>query len=105
VLRAYLIRHGRLLERVGIGPRGGGLRRIRRVLDDHFFSVPLGPTTLAGPDLAVEVVARWLASNRDRVVAFDPTELRTSEEVIERLRWFLVQGSPFDPDGAPVHRR
>lgn len=105
VLRAYLIRRGRLIDRVGIGPRGGGLRRIRRVLDDYFFSVPLGPTTLGGPDLDVEVVARWLAANRDRVVAFDPTELRTSDEVIERLRWFLAQGSPFDPDGSPIHRR
>ena len=32
----------------------------------------VGPTTLGGPDLDVEIVARWLASNRDRVVAFDP---------------------------------
>lgn len=105
VLRAYLIRHGRLLDRVGIGPRGGGLPRIRRVLDDHYFSLPLGPTTTGGPDLDVEVVVRWLAANRDRVVAFDPTELRGSDEVIERLRWFLAQGSPFDPDGTPVYRR
>jgi hypothetical protein len=105
VLRAYLIRNGRLLDRVGIGPRGGGLSRIRRVLDDHFFSVPLGPTTPGGPDLDVEIVARWLAGNRDRVVAFDPTELRTSEEVIERLRWFLGQGGPFDGDGSPIFSR
>jgi hypothetical protein len=105
VLRAYLISNGRLVDRIGIGPRGGGLRRIRRVLDDHFFSVPLGPTTQSGPDLDVEIVARWLAANRDRVVAFDPTELRTSEEVIERLRWFLGQGGPFDGDGSPIFSR
>jgi hypothetical protein len=105
VLRAYLIRNGRLVDRVGIGPRGGGLRHIRRALDDHFFSTPLGPTTTGGPDLDVEIVARWLAGNRDRVVAFDPTELRTSEEVLERLRWFLGQGGPFDSNGSPIFSR
>lgn len=105
VLRAYLIRNGRLIDRIGIGPRGGGLPRIRRVLEDHFFSAPLGPTTPGGPDLDVEIVARWLAGNRDRVVAFDPTELRTTEEVIERLRWFLGQGGPFDSDGSPIFSR
>jgi hypothetical protein len=105
VLRAFLIREGRLLGRVGIGPRGGGLRRIQRLLDDHFFSVPTGPTPAGGPDLEVEVVVRWLAANRERVVAFDPTELRTSQEVVDRLQWFLSQGSPFDPDGQPVLRR
>jgi len=105
VLRAFLIRHGRLLARVGIGPRGGGLRRIQRILDDRYFGGPEGPTPVGGPDLDVEVVVRWLSANRDRVVAFDPTELRSSREVIERLEWFLIQGSPFDPDGSPVHRR
>jgi len=105
VLLAFLIRRGRLLARVGIGPRGGGLRRVRRVLDDHFFDAPERPTPAAGPDLDVEVVVRWLSANRDRVVAFDPTELRSSREVIERLEWFLIQGSPFEPDGSPVHPR
>jgi hypothetical protein len=105
VLRAYLINRGRLLGRVGIGPRGGGLRRIERLLEDHFFSVPVGPATVGGPDLDVEIVARWLAANRDLVVAFDPTELRSTREVIERLRWFLHQGGPFDGDGAPIISR
>jgi hypothetical protein len=105
VLRAYLIREGRLVARVGLGPRGGGLRRVQRLLDDHFFSIPTGPTPVGGADLDVEIVARWISANRDRVVAFDPTELRASQEVVERLRWFLAQGSPFDPDGMPIHRR
>jgi hypothetical protein len=106
VLRAFLIRDGRLLDRVPIGPRGGGLARIRRLLDDHYFSTPSGPSPIDdGPDLDVEVVVRWLAANRDRVVAFDPTDLKTSREVIERLRWFLSQGSPFDPDGTPILKR
>lgn len=106
VLRAFLIREGRLIDRVPIGPRGGGLARIRRVLDNHYFSVPSGPAPIDdGTDLDVEVVVRWLAANRDRVVAFDPTDLKTSREVIERLRWFLSQGSPFDPDGAPILKR
>ncbi len=103
VLRAFLIREGRLIDRVPIGPRGGGLARIRRVLDNHYFSVAEGPAPVDdGPDLDVEVVVRWLAANRDRVVALDPTDLKTSREVIERLRWFLSQGSPFDPDGTPI---
>lgn len=105
MLRAYLIRSGRLVARVGLGPRGGGLRRVQRILDDHFFSAPVGPTPTSGPDLDVEVVVRWIAANRDRVVAFDPTELRASREVVDRLRWFLQQGSPFDPDGTPIHTR
>lgn len=105
VLRAFLIRQGRLIGRVSIGPRGGGLARIRRILDDWFFSAPSGPTPLQGPDLDVEIVVRWLAAHRESVVAFDPTDLRTSEEVVDRLRWFLDRGSPFDPDGAPIHSR
>jgi len=105
VLRAFLIRHGRLIERVGVGPRGGGLSRIRRVLEDHFFFAPEGPRGLEGPDLDVELVARWLAANRDRVVAFDPTDLRGADEVVERLRWFLGHGSPFDPEGFPILSR
>lgn len=106
VLRAFLIREGRLIDRVAIGPRGGGLRRIHRTLDNHFFSRPSGPAPVDdGPDLDVEVVIRWLRANRDRVVAFDPTDLKSSREVIERLRWFLGQGSPFDLDGAPITTR
>jgi hypothetical protein len=105
VLRAYLIRDGRLVDRVAIGPRGGGLKRIERILDDRFFSTPDGPTTIDGPDLDVEVVVRWLAQHRDRVVAFDPTDLRSTREVVDRLRWFLGQGSPFDPDGSPIVTR
>ena len=82
--------------------RADALARIERVLDDHFFSVTAGPTSIDGPDLDVEIVVRWLAENRDRVVAFDPTNLPTAAEVIHRLRWFLNEGTPFDPDGAPV---
>jgi hypothetical protein len=105
VLRAYLIRDGRLVDRVPIGPRGGGLKRIERILEDRFFSTPDGPTTVEGPDLDVEMVVRWLAANRDRVVVFDPTELKTSREVIDRLYFSLRQGSPFDPDGSPIINR
>jgi hypothetical protein len=105
VLRAYLIREGRLIDRVAIGPRGGGLKRIERVLEDRFFSTRSGPMSVTGPDLDVEVIVRWLAANRDRVVAFDPTDLRSTREVIERLRWFLSRGSPFDPDGSPIVTR
>jgi hypothetical protein len=105
VLRAYLIRDARLVGRISIGPRGGGLKRIERILEDYFFSAPAGPTVVAGPDLDVEIVARWLSANRDRVVAFDPTDLGASNEVIERLRWFLAQGRPFDTDGSPITPR
>jgi len=102
VLRAYLIHEGRLVARVGIGPRGGGLKQIERILDDHFFFAPEGPTPAPGPDLDVELIVRWLATARDRAVAFDPTTLGSSLEVTTRLRWFLAQGSPFDPDGEPI---
>jgi hypothetical protein len=105
VLRAYLIHEGRLVARVGIGPRGGGLKRIERALHDHFFFAPDGPSPTTGPDLDVELVVRWLATARDRAVAFDPTTLRSPQEVTDRLRWFLDQGSPFDPDGAPIFTR
>jgi hypothetical protein len=90
---------------VGIGPRGGGLKRIERVLDDYFFFAPDGPTPAAGPDLDVELVVRWLATARDRTVAFDPTTLPSAREVTDRLRWFLAQGTPFDPDGTPIFTR
>lgn len=105
LLRAYLIRQGRLIARVAIGRRGGGLKRIERFLDDHFFFVPQGPSPAVGPDLDVEVVVRWLAANRDRVVAFDPTDLLSAREVTDRLRWFLAQPNPLDPEGPPIHQR
>lgn len=102
VLRAYLLRDGFLVARVAVGPRGAGLRRIERVLEDHFFSVPSGPTAPAGSEVEVEVVSRWLAANRDQVVAFDPTDLGSAKEVMNRLRWFLERGSLLDPDGTPI---
>ena len=102
VLRAYLIRDARFLEKVGIGPRGGGLRRIQRLLEDHFFSLPDGPTTPMGPDVHLELVGRWLAANRDRVVAFDPTTLQSASEVTERIRTLLDSGALLDPDGTPI---
>ena len=83
------------------------LARRRRIL--IALAATAGITLVAplddGPDLDVELVVRWLAANRDRVVAFDPTDLRTSREVIERLRWFLDQGGPFDTDGSPTMPR
>ena len=75
------------------------------MLDDSFFGMAEGPTSLPGPDLDVELVVRWLAANRDSVVAFDPTDLQNAQEVIDRLRWFLTQGSPFDDGGAPIFSR
>jgi hypothetical protein len=87
---------------VGIGPKGGGLRRIRRLLEDHFFSLPEGPTTAAGPDVHLELVGRWLAANRDRVVAFDPTTLRSADEVARRIGNLLESGELFAFDGAPI---
>ncbi len=105
VLRAYLIHHARLVARVAIGPRGGGLKRIERLLDDHFFFASEDPPPATGPDLDVELLARWLAAHRDRVVAFDPTHLRSAEEVTDRLRWFLDQGGHVDPEGTPIFTR
>jgi hypothetical protein len=101
-LRAYLIHEERLIARVPISPGGRGLPRIARLLDDYFFFGPTGPAPVRGPDLDVEPIVRWLAANRDRVVAFDPTTLRSSQEIVERLRWFLAQGGPFDPQGYPI---
>jgi hypothetical protein len=105
VLRAFLIHESRLIGRVPIGPRGGGLKRIERMLDDHFFFVPDGPSPVTGPDLDVELVVRWLASAKDRAVAFDPTTLASAREVTDRLRWFLDAGGPFEPDGSPIFTR
>lgn len=102
VLRAFLVHGGRLIGRVAIGPRGGGLRRIERMLDDYFFFAPDGPTPVAGPEVDVELIVRWLARNRERAVAFDPTDLKSAREVTDRLRWFLAQGTLTDPDGRPI---
>ena len=105
MLRAFLVRAGRLVGRVSIGPRGGGLKRVERLLEDQFFSVASGPTEVPGPDLDVELIVRWLTANRDRAVAFDPTTLGSATEVVDRLRWFLENGSPFDTDGSPIFTR
>ncbi len=104
VLRAYLIRDGELVDKVLLGPRGGGLRRVERVLEDRFFSYRGGPSATAPESVDVERIARWLAAHRDRVVAFDPTHLKSAREVIARLRWFL-RGGLEDPDGTPVVTR
>ncbi len=106
VLRAYLIRNGRWVGKVAIGPRGGGLKQIRRLLDQSFFDLegPHGeiqPARDSAERIDLELVTRWLAANRDRAVTFDPTDLKTSEEVILRLKAFLQHGEPSDPDGLP----
>jgi hypothetical protein len=102
VLRAWLIREGRLLDSVPLGPRGGGLRRIERVLRDEFFDPREGPRSGRSRPIDVEIVARWLAEHRDKAVAFDPTHLKTTDEVVSRLRWFLERGALHDPEGSPI---
>ena len=102
ILRAWLIREGQLLDSVPLGPRGGGLRRIERVLQDEFFDPREGPRSARSRPIDVEIVARWLAEHRDKAVAFDPTHLKTAEEVVARLRWFLERGALRDPEGSPI---
>lgn len=101
-LRAWLIREGRLLDAIPLGPRGGGLKRISRVLDTAFFDPRPGPASGRSRPVDVEIVARWLAEHRDRAVAFDPTHLRSADEVVARLRWFLERGALYDPEGSPI---
>lgn len=105
VLRAFLLRDGRLVGRVAIGRRGRGLRRVERILEDHFFGFEDRPVPAGGDDVDVELVGRWLAANRDRVVAFDPTDLRSASDVIDRLRWFLRSGTLLDEQGNPILTR
>jgi hypothetical protein len=102
VLRAWLIREGQLLDSVPLGPRGGGLRRIERVLQDEFFDPREGPRSARSRPIDVEIVSRWLAEHRDKAVAFDPTHLKTTDEVVSRLRWFLDRGALHDPEGSPI---
>lgn len=105
VLRAYFIRDGEIVDRVPLGPRGGGLRRVRRILEDRFFDPRPGPSASRPAAVDVEIVARWLSTHRDRAVAFDPTHMRTAEEVVMRLRWFLERGTLTEQDGSPVRPR
>lgn len=102
VLRAWLIREGRLLDSVPLGPRGGGLRRIERVLETEFFDPREGPRSGRSKPVDVELVSRWLTEHRDKAVAFDPTHLKTADEVVARLRWFLERGALRDPEGSPI---
>lgn len=102
VLRAWLIHEGRLLDSVPLGPRGGGLKRVARILDRDFFDPRPGPRGERSSRVDVEIVARWLAEHRDRAVAFDPTDLRSADEVVARLTWFLERGRLVDGDGAPI---
>jgi hypothetical protein len=102
VLRAWLIREGQLLDSVPLGPRGGGLRRIERVLQDEFFDPREGPRAARSKPIDVEIVARWLTEHRDQAVAFDPTHFKTTDEVVSRLRWFLERGALRDPEGSPI---
>ncbi|HEX4823617.1 MAG TPA: nucleotide excision repair endonuclease [Candidatus Polarisedimenticolaceae bacterium] len=101
-LRAWLIRDGRLVDTIAIGPKGGGLARIERVLEQRFFDGGPGPTSSRPKPVDVELIARWLAEHRDEVVAFDPTHLRTAGEVVTRLKWFLARGVLIDPEGSPI---
>jgi hypothetical protein len=104
-LRAYLVRDGMLLAKVPLGPRGGGVRRVERLLEDRFFSYRPGPSSEDEVAVDVELIARWLAAHRDSVVALDPTHFAQASDVAERLRWFLARGGLVDPDGAPIHVR
>ena len=101
-LRAWLIRDNLLLDVVPLGPKGGGLKRIGRVLRDEFFDPRRGPKSGRAQAIDVEIVARWLAEHRDKAVAFDPTHLAGVDDVVERLRWFLEGGVLHDPEGSPI---
>jgi hypothetical protein len=101
-LRAWLIRENRLLDSVPLGPKGGGLRRIERILRDEFFDPRQGPKSGREREIDVEIVARWLAGNKDKAVAFDPTHLPGVDDVVSRLRWFLSRGALHDPEGSPI---
>ena len=98
-LRAFLIHGGEWVDVVPIGPRGGGLRRIERLLDERCFDPRPAPASRAPRPVEVELITRWLAAHRDRAVAFDPTHLRSAAEVVARLRWFLGAGT-LGVDGA-----
>jgi hypothetical protein len=104
-LRAYLLRDGKLLAKVPLGPRGGGVRRVERILEDRFFSYSPGPAGEEAVAVDVELIARWLAAHRDSVVALDPTHFERASDVADKLRWFLARGGLADPDGAPIHVR
>jgi len=101
-LRAWLIRDEQLLDSVPLGPRGGGLKRIERVLRDEFFDPREGPRSGRARPIDVEIVARWLTEHRDRAVAFDPTHFKSVDDVVSRLRWFLERGALHDPEGSPI---
>lgn len=100
-LRAFLIHGGDWVDVVPIGPRGGGLRRIERLLDERCFDPRPGPASRAARPVEVELITRWLAAHRDRAVAFDPTHLRSAREVVERLRWFLGAERRGEGDAGP----
>ncbi len=101
VLWAYFVRDAELVDKVGIGPKGRGLKRVERILEDHFFVFRPGPAASRPVEVDVDLIARWLAAHRDRAVAFDPTDLPSAREVVLRLEWFLKGGALSDPGGAP----
>lgn len=100
-LRAFLIHGGEWVDVVPIGPRGGGLRRIERLLDARCFDPRPGPTSRPTRPVEVELITRWLAAHRDRAVAFDPTHLRSARAVVERLRYFLGADRLGEDDAGP----
>ena len=100
VLRVFLVRTGRLVGRVAIGRRCGGLSRLRTLLDERYFR-PASET--GGADLDGEIVARWLAAH-ERVIAFDPTDLPSADDVVERLRTLARRQVLIDVEGPPRYR-
>jgi len=100
-LRVYLVRNARLVARVAVGRRGGGLARIRGVLEERFFGER---PDAGGLDLDAEIVARWL-STHDRVVVFDPTDLPSADDVVARLRTLARRRVLVDVEGPPRFRR
>ncbi len=100
VLRVFLVRAGRLVARVPIGRRGGGLSRLAALLDERFFHQA---PDAGGRDLDGEIVARWLVAH-ERVVAFDPTDLPSADDVVDRLRTLARRQVLIDVEGPPRYR-
>lgn len=104
-IRVHLIRQGRLMARVLVGPKGAGRRRLRTLIEAIYFTAESSrnrPSRRRPAGNPHALIASWLKRQPGLVPAFDPTDSPGPEEAFDRALRYAE--SARNGDWAVVHR-